>query len=234
MKKFIIISDLRTQIAGYIYGISPPDNPHVKEIRAIVMVPQWGTPQTVHLPNQIPEHEYLNDLEPLGWLHTQPNELPQLPPQDVMQHAKLMSENSNWDGEKTIVVTCSFTPGSCSLAAYKLTAGGYEWAKKNMGKDREKDKEKDLALSLSQGYSPAHYDSVQMLLSDRFLGFFMVPDENSWNYNFSVNHSATMKYGLKLETPKEFYNEIHRPLHFLNFSSLEDAAIEADYEDSFV
>jgi len=53
LKKFIIISDLRTQIAGYIYGISPPDNPHVKEIRAIVMVPQWGTPQTVHLPNQV-------------------------------------------------------------------------------------------------------------------------------------------------------------------------------------
>ena len=106
-----------------------------------------------------------------------------------MQHAKLMSENSNWDGEKTIMVTCSFTPGSCSLAAYKLTTGGYEWAKKNMGKDKEKDKEKDMAFSLSQGYSPAHYDSVQMLLSDRFLGFYMVPDENSWNYNFSVNVS---------------------------------------------
>ena len=43
-----------------------------------------------------------------------------------------------------------------------------------------------------------------------------------------------MKYGLKLETPKEFYHEIHRPLHFLNFSSLEDATIEADREDVFV
>jgi len=25
---------------------------------------------------------------------------------------------------------------------------------------------------------------VQMLLSDRFLGFFMVPTQGSWNYNF--------------------------------------------------
>jgi len=33
------------QIAGYLYGVSPPDNPQVKEIRCIVMVPQWGTHQ---------------------------------------------------------------------------------------------------------------------------------------------------------------------------------------------
>ena len=29
LKKFVMISDLRTQISGYLYGISPPDNPQV-------------------------------------------------------------------------------------------------------------------------------------------------------------------------------------------------------------
>lgn len=29
LKKFICIADLRTQIAGYLYGVSPPDNPQV-------------------------------------------------------------------------------------------------------------------------------------------------------------------------------------------------------------
>jgi hypothetical protein len=29
LKKFICIADLRTQVAGYIYGLSPPDNPQV-------------------------------------------------------------------------------------------------------------------------------------------------------------------------------------------------------------
>lgn len=47
------------QIAGYLYGVSPPDNPQVKEIRCIVMVPQWGTHQTIHLPNLLPMHDYL-------------------------------------------------------------------------------------------------------------------------------------------------------------------------------
>lgn len=47
------------KIAGYLYGVSPPDNPQVKEIRCIVLPPQWGTHQTVHLPNILPNHEYL-------------------------------------------------------------------------------------------------------------------------------------------------------------------------------
>ena len=28
-----------------------------------------------------------------------------------------------------------------------------------------------------QGYAPTHYEKVQMLLSDRFLGFYMVPEQ---------------------------------------------------------
>ena len=47
------------------------------------MVPQWGTHAQVHLPNQLPKHEFLEEMEPLGWLHTQPNESPQLSPQDI-------------------------------------------------------------------------------------------------------------------------------------------------------
>jgi len=62
----------------------------VKEIRCIVMVPQWGNHQVVNLPSSLPEHEYLADLEPLGWIHTQPNELPQMAPQDVTAHAKML------------------------------------------------------------------------------------------------------------------------------------------------
>ena len=51
LKRFICISDLRIQIAGYLYGMSPPDNPYVKEIRCIVMVPQIGTYQFATLPH---------------------------------------------------------------------------------------------------------------------------------------------------------------------------------------
>jgi pre-mRNA-processing factor 8 len=224
LNKFICVSDLRTQISGYMYGVSPPDNSDVKEVRCIVMVPQHGTHQSVTLPHQLPDHEYLADMEPLGWIHTQPNELPQLAPQDVTQHASIMADNKSWDGEKTIIITCSFTPGSCSLTAYKLTPAGYEWGRNN----------RDSGPN-PQGYSPNHYEKVQMLLSDQFLGFYMVPEEGSWNYNFmGVKHTSNMKYNLKLANPKEYYHEVHRPAHFLNFSAMEEGdETEGDLENFF-
>jgi len=225
LKKFVMISDLRTQISGYLYGVSPADNPQVKEIRCIVLPPQWGTHQTVHLPNNLPSHEYLTELEPLGWIHTQPNELPQLSPQDICTHAHVMAEHSTWDGEKTVIITCSFTPGSCSLTAYKLTPSGFEWGRNNTDKSNN-----------PKGYLPSHYEKVQMLLSDRFLGFFMVPTQGSWNYNFmGVRHDPNMRYELALSNPKEFYHEVHRPSHFMNFASIEEGGdtVGADREDMF-
>merc|ERR1711976_830080 len=123
-----------------------------------------------------------------------------------------MGENMSWNGEKTIIITCSFTPGSCSLTAYKITPTGYEWGRQN----------KDTS-SNPVGYAPSHYEKVQMLLSDRFLGYFMTPLEGSWNYNFmGIKHSAAMQYDLHLGTPKEFYHEVHRPSHFLNFAAMEE------------
>eukprot|EP00793_Prasinoderma_coloniale_P002374 PRCOL_00001855-RA len=207
LRRFVTSADLRTQVAGFMYGVSPPDNPQVKEVRCIVMPPQWGTHQQVHLPSTLPEHEYLADLEPLGWIHTQPNESPQLSAQDVTAHARMLDAHRRWDGEKCVVVTASFTPGSVSVTAYKLTPGGFEWGRTN----------KDGG-SAPQGYLPTHYEKVQILLSDRFLGWFMVPDTGSWNYSFNgVKFSADAQYGLKLGLPKEFYAEEHRPEHYQSF-----------------
>merc|ERR1712134_193388 len=61
LKRFITIADLRTQIAGYLYGSSPPDNKDVKEIRCIVMIPQIGGLRNVQLPQQLPQSEFLQD-----------------------------------------------------------------------------------------------------------------------------------------------------------------------------
>jgi pre-mRNA-processing factor 8 len=236
LRKFITISDLRTQVAGYLYGLSPPDNALVKEIRVIVLVPQTGTHQSVSLPRHPPEHEALKGLEPLGWIHTQPNELPCLSPQDVTQHAKLSQDLSSvgFDAAsgKSIVLTVSFTPGSASLAAYRVTPAGLEWGKAN----------KDMTSSNPPGYVPSqHCEKVQMLLSDRILGSFLVPGPDGvWNMNFQgVKFSPMMKYDLMLAPPLEYYAEKHRSSHFLSFglegrgSAPPAGGAEADREDSF-
>jgi pre-mRNA-processing factor 8 len=221
LAKFITIADLRTQVAGYLYGTSPPDNPQVKEVRCIVLVPQVGSHQSVTLPRKLPEHELLEELEPLGWLHTQPTELPQLPPQDVIMHSRVLADNE-WDGDRAVVMTCAFTPGSCSLTAYKLTPQGFDWGQRH----------RDSGPS-APDYTTAAYERVQLLLSEKFLGFFLVPEDGVWNYNFmGVKHSSGMDYGVGLGVPLDFYHEVHRSNHFLNFVNTEEVAeVEADVED---
>ncbi len=48
-----------------------------------------------------------------------------------MSHADHGCDGACRDGERCVVVTASFTPGSCSLRAYKLTPPGYEWGRAN-------------------------------------------------------------------------------------------------------
>lgn len=211
LKRIITVADLRTQLAVYLYGITPSDNPDVREVHCAVFVPQTGTHQSVSLPNTLPEHPYLKDMEPLGWLHTQPTETKQLPPQDVIMHARIITEGQTWDPEVAIVLTVSFTPGSCSLSAYKLSPAGLDW-----GRTSQKD------TNLSE-FSNAYFERVQLLLSDHFLGFFMVPENGVWNCSFmGIGHSQHVKYSLTLANPKEFFHEVHRPSHFLHFAKLQE------------
>ncbi|CAI0546742.1 unnamed protein product [Linum tenue] len=119
LKKLICIADLRTQIADLCH-------------------PQLGTHQQVHL---------LGYLEPLGWVHMQPIELPQLSPQ-------------------------SYT----------------EWIR--AGASKQGHCKQTLRLPKMD------YEMVQMLSSDRFLRFYLVPYNGPWNYNFmGAKRMTIMKYG---------------------------------------
>lgn len=79
------------------------------------------------------------------------------------------------------------------------------------------------------------YEKVQMILSDKFLGFFMIPEGGVWNYNFNgINFNQNMKYTIVLDNPRDFYHEMHRTAHFLDFAKNEDEIEEMpDREDAF-
>ncbi|KAM0804368.1 NUC071 domain-containing protein [Usnea florida] len=225
LKRFITIADLRVQVAGYLYGSSPPDNDQVKEIRTIVMVPQVGNTRDVQLPHQLPQHSNLSAMEPLGIIHTVAgNEPPYMTAADVTHHARLMSSHSSWD-KKTVTMTVSFTPGSVSLAAWALTPQGYKWGSDN----------KDLGSDMPSGFSTSGMgEKTQLLLSDKIRGYFLVPEQNAWNYSFmGASFSSVEKkpVPVKMDVPIGFYADVHRPLHFQNFAELED--IWVDRQDNF-
>src|ERR1700761_2213132 len=163
LKRFITIADLRVQVAGYLYGSSPPDNDQVKEIRCIVMIPQIGGLRNVQLPQQLPQHEYLKELEPLGVIHTiSGNEPRYMTSMDVTQHAQLMNAHESWD-KKTVTMTVSFTPGSVSLSAWALTPDGYKWGAQN----------RDTSSEQPIGFQTSFGEKCQLLLSDKIRGYFL-------------------------------------------------------------
>ncbi|KAI1752440.1 pre-mRNA processing splicing factor 8 [Xylaria castorea] len=225
LRKFITIADLRVQVAGYLYGVSAPDNDQVKEIRCIAMVPQIGGLRSVQLPQQLPQHEYLGDLEPLGVIHTMAgNELPYMSAADVTEHARLLDAHPKWSKENSITVDVAFTPGSVSLSAWALTPNGYKWGADN----------KDIGSDQPQGFTTSMGIKRKLLLSPRYKGYFLVPENGKWNYSFMGSSYAGLEkkpVHVKLDTPLPFYSDQHRPLHFQNFAELED--ISVDRSDNF-
>ena len=224
LKRFITIADLRVQVAGYLYGASPPDNDQVKEIRTIVMVPQVGSTRDVQLPHTLPEHEYLSKLEPLGIIHTvSGNEPRYMSAADVTTHAKLMNTHDSWD-KKTVTMSVSFTPGSVSLSAWALTPDGYKWGVEN----------RDMSSDQPAGFSTNFGEKCQLLLSDKIKGYFLVPEDNVWNYSFIgavFEGIAKRALDVKIDTPARYYDDLHRPVHFQSFAELEDVYV--DRSDNF-
>ncbi|KAL9008554.1 MAG: hypothetical protein Q9173_006331 [Seirophora scorigena] len=227
LKRFITIADLRVQVAGYLYGSSPPDNDQVKEIRTIVMVPQVGNTRDVQLPQHLPTHPQLSKMEPLGIIHTMSgNEPPYMTAADTTQHARLMAAHPSWD-KKTVTMTVAFTPGSVSLAAWGLTPQGYKWGADN----------KDLGSEHPQGFATSGMgEKRQLLLSDKIRGYFLVPESGGgvWNYSFMGSSFANVErkpWGVRMDVPVGFYADVHRPVHFMSFAELEDVGV--DRQDNF-
>ncbi|VUC20380.1 unnamed protein product [Clonostachys rosea] len=225
LRKFITIADLRIQIAGYLYGVSPPDNKQVKEIKCIVMIPQVGGLRNVKLPNQLPQSDFLEGMEPLGIIHTVAgNELPYMSASEVTEHSKLLDAHQEWDKTNTITVSAAFTSASVTLSAWGLTPQGYKWGAEN----------KDIQSDQPQGFTTTMGEKRKLLLSPRFKGFFLVPEDDRWNYLLMGNAFSGMSMKpvpVKLDNPLPFYNDHHRPIHFQSFAELED--IWVDRSDNF-
>jgi pre-mRNA-processing factor 8 len=226
LKRFITIADLRVQIAGYLYGVSAPGtNGQVKEIKCIVMVPQIGGLRNVQLPHQLPQHEYLDGMEPLGVIHTMAgNELPYMSAMDVTEHSRLKDAHKSWADGETITIAVSFTPGSVTLSAWSLTPQGFKWGAEN----------KDMGSDQPQGFTTAMGVKRKLFLSPRFMGYFLVPELSQWNYSFmgsAFNGLEKKAVRVKLDTPMPFYSDQHRPIHFHSFAELED--IWVDRNDNF-
>ena len=48
-----------------------------------------------------------------------------------------------------------------------------------------------------------------------------------------VNYNQNLSYNMILANPYDFYHEVHRPSHFINFTKKDDESELPDREDLF-
>jgi pre-mRNA-processing factor 8 len=66
-------------------------------------------------------------------------------------------------------------------------------------------------------------------LSDKIRGFFLVPEDERWNWSFLGSGFAEREKGrvyVGVGVPKRFYDDVHRPIHFQSFAELEDVWVD--------
>lgn len=222
LQKFIEISDVKIQIAAYLFGQSPKDHPNIKEVKTVALVPQLGTNKNVQL-SKIPDPTTcpgLQGLQLLGWMHTQDNSLKFMSPYEVSTHANVFKNHMERD---PVDISICSQSGSLSVSAYTLSDDGILWGLNN----------KDIVDDMPSDFEPTYSVHAQLLLSDRIMGKFVIPSEDVWNYSMmGASFSANLNYDMALGIPIEFYNELHRPTHFLQFNQLAgDDELEAEQQD---
>lgn len=223
LEKFVKISDIKVQVAVFLYGRSPEGHSNIKEVNTVVLVPQLGNLKTVQLPQieTFSDSQHLQNLELLGLMHTRSDGGKFMTSQMVTTHSNIFGSKSM----DCIDLSVTLGSGSISLSAYNLDERGYTWGISN----------KDLAGELPEGFDPSFSVQAQLLFSERVMGTFLVPDIDIWNYSlmgarFDPSRTVELKIGL----PVEFYNPIHRPTHFLQFTdSIEDNELEAEQRNLF-
>ncbi|SMN20752.1 similar to Saccharomyces cerevisiae YHR165C PRP8 Component of the U4/U6-U5 snRNP complex, involved in the second catalytic step of splicing [Maudiozyma saulgeensis] len=222
LKNFIEISDVKIQIGAYLYGKAVDGHANIKEIKTVALVPQLADNRSVQLGRPpIPGTNLdIAGLELLGWIHTQGKDIKFMSAAEINTQTSNFGNNNNKDN--LIDISIYSAPGNISLAAYNLSEEGYQWGHNN----------KDILDDDAEGFEPSFSSYAQLLLSDRIMGNFLVPTSKVWNYLFmGTSFNTELEYEMKLGIPIEFYNELHRATHFLQFNNIgNNEELEAEQE----
>ena len=130
-------------------------------------------------------------------------------PAEAITAASILDKNKEVvnDSLNFTSIVISYPPGSCTIRAFRLTEDGLKWGTQN----RET---KDRAI----GFEDVFFDKVPVVLTETYNGFFMIPQGIEWNLNFqSLKLLEHETYDVDLGTPLPFFDQRHRPNHFLKF-----------------
>jgi len=65
-----------------------------------------------------------------------------------------------------------------------------------------------------------YYEPIRIIITKKYNCYYIVPENNIWNYYFIRDLWIFIKNSkYKIGNPLRYYNEFHRPFHFINYYS---------------
>ena len=203
VRRFVAIADTRVQIMALMYGVRAAGT-NGWTACVWIMMPQWGTSTGVHFSGRIPRNlkEALGSAIPaaladeltfLGIIHTvfTGDEDGQTLLSKVLE-SEIGKRETDAARVRPVALSLAIGPASCVLASSNLVHA------------RIADTDDEAMMTMR----PTTFCST---------GAFLVPARGMpWNYSFmAVKHTSTLAYELELGCPRPFYDEVHRPQHFM-------------------
>lgn len=204
LKKFVLLGDSRVMHAALLYGEM---NDTSMEIRSLVMVPQFGTQQTLslslsHDASSRADHP-LSKLTPLGLIHTQSSEGGAGAKVCQSVALQLQDFKDKFSIKQGILISLILGQGSITVKGWSM------------------DVDDDKRITRNDIWDPSSFfKNINISISTSNNAFFMIPSltDGFWNYSFqAINHDKDLSYSLDYGCPPHFYSDLHRPSHFLSF-----------------
>ena len=204
IKTLVEISDSRIEIGGILYGIEKNNKDKmISECKCVVIPPQTGNDKSVIFPKNAPKSLLLESLKPLAFIHSVNGE-PTFTCYDCIMLSVL---NECGYSIPNYIVEIGLGH-RINVKVFKVSELGVEFGSQNIDNIKKTFQQKEL--------SDEFYKEEQIILSNKLSGFFLAPEQQIWNYSFSIEKfSNEIEYPLSIQYPLDFYNPLHRKNHFL-------------------
>jgi len=205
IKKILEVTDLNTGLFGLLYGLGSKSNQGIKKIMSFVIPKQIGI-KTLHEKDiSIIGANLLAELNLLGWINTTKKINKENLKQYLVFHSKILCSQKGWKTAEIIFIIFEISVSSCLISGFRLNVVGFERIVDNNFK------------ILQDTDIKKYYESIRIIITKKYECYYVIPENGIWNYYFMKDLWILIKKNTyKIGNPLGYYNEFHRPFHFID------------------
>nr|BAS01665.1 splicing factor PRP8 [Lotharella vacuolata] len=208
IKKIIESTSLSEGLFGLMYGKDSKTKKNNKKIKSFVIPAQIGLKNLHQKSFKIFDIKMVSELVFLGWINTTKKINKNNMKEYLILHSKILFLQKNWESSEIVFIIFEISVTSCLISGFRLNVTGFEWIINNNFK------------ILSENIIKKYYEPIRLIITKKQNSYYYIPKKGIWNYYFLRDLWVLItNFEYKIGNPIEYYNEFHRPFHFINYYS---------------